>query len=136
MKNIKVPYRNSLQYAEARTSRSLLCVRKRRETILTKHPLLGGGDGDDGRRIFRRPPPPYPIVPRDEISRSGIPLTSTNCIHWIKQIKIKPVLLFVPVLRFRSSGEQASCQAVVSESSHHRIQFSPDGGKASGCVGT
>ena len=34
-----------------------------------------GGDGD-GRRIFRRPPPPYPIAPRDEISRSGIPLTS------------------------------------------------------------
>ena len=41
--NIKVPYRNSLQYAEARTSRSLLCVRKRRETIITKHSLLGEG---------------------------------------------------------------------------------------------
>ena len=75
--NIKVPYRNSLQYAEARTSRSLLCVRKRRETIITKHPLFFWGGGVDGRRrIFERPPPPYPIAPKDEISRSGIPLTS------------------------------------------------------------
>ena len=41
-----------------------------------------GGDGD-GRRIFRRPPPPYPIAPRDEISRSGIPLTSIIYIGFV-----------------------------------------------------
>ena len=41
MKTIKVPHRNSLQYAEARTFIALLCVRKQRKTIITKYPLLG-----------------------------------------------------------------------------------------------
>ena len=57
--NIKVPYRNSLQYAEARTSRSLLRVRKRKETIFTKHPLWGGG-----RRRRRRQNLPKTSSPR------------------------------------------------------------------------
>ena len=39
--SIKVPQQNSLHYGEARTFRALLCVRKQRKMIITKHPLLG-----------------------------------------------------------------------------------------------
>ena len=46
---------------------------------MTKHPLSEGdddGDGGDGDgRISWPPPAPFPITPRDPISRSGIPLT-------------------------------------------------------------
>ena len=48
---------------------------------MTKHPLSEGddGDGDDGGggggRISWPPTAPFPITPRDSISRSGIPLT-------------------------------------------------------------
>ena len=39
--NIKIPYQNSLHYGEARTFRALLCVRKQRKNIITKHLILG-----------------------------------------------------------------------------------------------
>ena len=40
----------------------------------------GGGDGDggDGGRSSRQDPAPNPITPKDSISHSGIPLTSTT----------------------------------------------------------
>ena len=53
---------------------------KTKDLVILKHPLsVGDGDGDDGGggRISWPPPAPFPITPRDSISRSGIPLTPT-----------------------------------------------------------
>ena len=52
---------------------------KTKDFVLPKALLLGvdgdgGGDDDDGR-ISSNLQPPLPIAPRDEISRSGKPLT-------------------------------------------------------------
>ena len=58
---------------------------KTEDFVFTKNPTFGvdgGGDGggDDGR-ISSNLQPPLPIAPRDEISRSGNPLTPTNTIN-------------------------------------------------------
>ena len=57
------PWRCYESIATSSASRSLLRIRKQRETIITKHPLWGEGDGDDDGRIFQRPPPPIPSHP-------------------------------------------------------------------------
>ena len=55
---------------------------KTKDFVFTKNPTFGvdgGGGGDDGGgddgRISSNLQPPLPIAPRDEISRSGKPLT-------------------------------------------------------------
>ena len=55
---------------------------KTKDFVFTKNPTFGvdGGDnddddGDDDGRIFSNLQPPFPIAPRDKISRSGKPLT-------------------------------------------------------------
>ena len=50
---------------------------KTKDLVILKHPLSVADDdgGGDGRRISWPPPAPFPITPRDSISRSGIPLT-------------------------------------------------------------
>ena len=47
VKTKKEPQRNCEQFPGSSASRSLICVRKRRKTIITKHPL-SGGDGGGG----------------------------------------------------------------------------------------
>ena len=83
--NKKEPQRNCEQFPGSSASRSLICVRKRRKAIMTKHPLSEGDDDDDGGgdgRISWPPPAPFPITPRDSISRSGISLTPTMSPAW------------------------------------------------------
>ena len=72
------PQRNYESFPGGLASRSLICVRKRRKPVITKHPLSEGDDdgGGAGGRISQPHPAPFPIAPRDPISRSGIPLTS------------------------------------------------------------
>ena len=65
--------------------RSLLCVRKRRKTTITKHPLWGGGGGgDDGRRIFRRPPLPIPSYPGMNIPFGHPPHFDVGIFPWLR----------------------------------------------------
>ena len=61
-----------------------------------------GGDGDDGGRISWPRPAPFPITPRDSISRSGIPLTpmfarneQTHTIDPPRGIGVRGIFLFV-----------------------------------------
>ena len=52
---------------------------KTEDFVFTKNPTFGvdggGGGGGGGGRISSNLQPPLPIAPRDEISRSGKPLT-------------------------------------------------------------
>ena len=58
---------------------------KTKDLVILKHLLSVGDDdggGGDGGRISWLPPAPFPITPRDSISRSGIPLTPTIDPAW------------------------------------------------------
>ena len=65
--NKKEPQRNCEQFPGSSASRSLICVRKRRKTLITKHPLSvgddDGGDGGGDGRISWPPPAPIPSRP-------------------------------------------------------------------------